>query len=63
MNKIINEIMFTRFKIGDGSDNNPYRPDMDGIICRAWGIIEERENEYDVMVFDYVVPEIPESDD
>lgn len=63
MTEIIAQIMLTRPKVGDGSDNNPFKPDMEGIKCRAWGIIQERETEYDIMVFDYEVPEIPENED
>lgn len=55
MSTVIEEIILTRPKIGDGSDNAPFGPDMEGIICRAWVVIEERETEYDVKVYGYYI--------
>ena len=36
-------------RIGDGTKENPYRPDTE---ARHWQVVEERENEFVVEVLD-----------
>ena len=36
-------------RIGDGTEENPYRPDT---TARHWQVVEERENEFVVEVLD-----------
>lgn len=36
-------------KIGDGTENNPFRPDTN---ATSWQVIEERENEFVIEIFE-----------
>lgn len=42
-------MIVTVLRIGDGSDNNPYRPDT---TTTHWQAIEERENEFVIEILD-----------
>lgn len=41
--------MTTVPKIGDGSEENPYRPDTD---AKNWKVIEERETEFVIEMWE-----------
>lgn len=39
-------------KIGDGSENFPYQPDMTAYpTAQSWAIVMERENDYVIKVY------------
>lgn len=43
-------MILIRTKVGEGTEENPFKPDMSDIEFKSWVIIEERETEYVVDV-------------
>jgi len=39
-------------KIGTGTYNDPYRPDISGIDCIAYTVIEEFPTEFEIQISD-----------